>query len=506
MMLLVAVATLVACEQKPQTDEIRFPEAVVIECEAGDTPSISFNATAAWQLSSNAIWCNFYTPAGKLQDMSGAIGNHTIMLNISTEGLKDKTTEATITMKMGGRTATIATVRRAAERLTLNIYTPEGEPIEAIELGYNEYIPFEVEANFRFAATDFPEWVEFEGGAVTGGAGERIMSGARIANDGSRERYAIAASEGHTITFSNESGTADFSFAITYKGMGEDALTFTGPSGSSYGWEVTLEGDSFRQYNELTDEYLTFDDALPFTITAQDDNYAVVCFEQVVECGLPRYTTDAAWITFDKSSMSLRVDATDKERYGAVMVLPMGIYDDIKADLHGNLVERDYSSGVGIEVFRYDFLKYVIVEFTQHSFAERDPYEGFYVYHSLTTYEIPCERLINDALAAEYGVTELYTCPFPIETDGKSPNIIIDPRIEEWTTATFEEGRATAEFYYRGELLKASEGEFEMGENKDEVMAVRLVGPAEGFEEEVYALFKLDGEPKKLLVVTPPAK
>ena len=121
MLLLVAVATLVACEQKPQTDEIRFPEAVVIECEAGDTPSISFNATAAWQLSSNAIWCNFYTPTGKLQDMSGAIGNHTIMLNISTEGLKDKTTEATITMKMGGRSATIATVRRAAERLMLNI-------------------------------------------------------------------------------------------------------------------------------------------------------------------------------------------------------------------------------------------------------------------------------------------------------------------------------------------------------------------------------------------------
>ena len=107
---------------------------------------------------------------------------------------------------------------------------------------------------------------------------------------------------------------------------------------------------------------------------------------------------------------------------------------------------------------------------------------------------------------AKYGVEDAYTCPFPLPMDGKTPSIIIDPRIEGWTTDSFTEGRATVEFYYRGEKLKASDGEYEVGENKDEVMAARLLGPKAGFEDNVEALFKLDGVAKKLLVVTPPTE
>ena len=57
-----------------------------------------------------------------------------------------------------------------------------------------------------------------------------------------------------------------------------------------------------------------------------------------------------------------------------------------------------------------------------------------------------------------------------------------------------------------GRLLKISENEYYMGENKDEVMAIHLWGPNDNFDEEVYILFKLDGKAEKLLVVTPPTK
>ena len=70
----------------------------------------------------------------------------------------------------------------------------------------------------------------------------------------------------------------------------------------------------------------------------------------------------------------------------------------------------------------------------------------------------------------------------------------------------FEAGNATAEVYHKGELLKISENEYYLGENKDENMALYLWGPNEGWDGEcVYIIFKVDGVAKKLLVVTPPA-
>jgi hypothetical protein len=49
--------------------------------------------------------------------------------------------------------------------------------------------------------------------------------------------------------------------------------------------------------------------------------------------------------------------------------------------------------------------------------------------------------------------------------ENKRPGIIIDPRVENWTTATYEEGIASAEVWLGEKQLKMSEGEFYMGEN-----------------------------------------
>lgn len=496
--------SLASCNDKDNAPEATFPEARNIECVAGDTPTLSFSASAAWQLSSNAIWCMFDTATGLVQDTSGTAGEHSIVLNISSEGIKDVATTATITMKMADKEATIATVVRGAEQPTLHIYNAEGRAVEVIELGYGEYIEFSVEANFRFAAIDIAECADIEGDAVTGGANERVKSGARIVGNGTRERYAFGEEAGEVISFSNEEGNVRFDIPVVFGGMGDDNIAIYGPTSKNFGWEVSLDGSQYRLLDEDTEEYITYDNALPYTIAAQDDRYEILCFEQINDCGIPYYTTDAGWIHFDKSTGRLSVDSTTRQRSGAVMALPMAIYDTIKDDIKAGIFELDYASGVGIEVFKNDFLKYVVVEFTQCSFEERNPYEGFYVYHSLTIFEIACSIYDNTAIMSEYGVTDAYSCPFPKPIDGKKPGIVIDPRIEGWTTDSFEAGRATAELYYRGERLKLSEGEYAAEENKDERMAIRLVGPTEGFDEEVYVLFKLDGEPRKLLVVTAP--
>lgn len=481
-----------------------LPNAKEIICNAGDHPTITFTVTGNWQLSSDAIWCKFITSAGELQDMSGHAGTHTITMHITDEQIRKEPTFANITMKMGSNHAVIATVERGPDKLYMKIFDVTDTEKSSIELGYDGYIPFHIEANFRFAAVEYPEWVEFYGGSVTGVPGEITEGMARIIPDGYRERYPIDIEDGYTVKFSDEKGENIFEFPITYKGMGSDDITLEGPTANSYGWEVSLDGKKFRQHDDSNNTTINIDNELEFTICALNDDFEIITFERVVDRGIASYDDNVKWIHFDESSMILTIDATDKTRYGMVMAFPRAIYNKIRTDIMGSLFELDYTSGIGLETLRYDYLKYVLIEFTQTDFTERDPYYGMYVYHSLTTLEIPCEEYDNSSVMEQYGVTEAYTCPFPNPRDGKTPSIIIDPRIEGWDTVTFCDGDASVEFYYRGERLMQSEGEIEMGENKDEVMAARLIGPSEGFEEEVYAVFKVNNVAKKLLVVTPP--
>ena len=522
LMLIVAVG-ITSCENEKTPPTL--PGSHEIRCNAGDRPQFTFTAGGDWQLSSDATWCKFITYAGEQQDMSGGIGTHTITLKITDEKIKNQPTFAHITIIMGGQSAIIATIERGPDQLYIRIQDVAETNISAIELGYVDWIPFYVEGNFRFAVTDFPEWVELGikdgnnivAGAITGVPGERTEAYARIVNNGERECFAItkeeAEKEAYLITFSDESGENNFKFPIKFNGMGTDDLTFTGPTENNFGWEVSLDGKEFRQKDENSGSMVKYSDCLEFNIAAFNNVYHILLIEKVVEGGIPSYTifdttnqTKSIWMQFDKEEMRLTVDATDATRYGAVMALPKFIWNKIRSDFHGSILEEDTASGIALPTIANDYLQYMLIEFTQHDFSEAGSYDGMYVYHSLTTLEIPVQNYTNSSLIAEYGVEEAFKCQFINSIDGKKPGIVVDPRIEGWTTEAFEEGAASAEVYYKGEKLKISENEYYLGENKDEVMALHLWGPNEEYTDNVYVVFKVNGVAKKLLVVTPPSK
>ena len=524
LLLVVAFAIGTTSCQKEIVAEI--PGATEIECKAGDNPTITFTAGDSWQLSSNATWCLFVTSAGNLQEMAGGAGTHTITLEITDDNNSNKWSNAEITMKMGGNKAIIATVKRHPKELYMKLSDISEGPQTALEIGYVDYVPMYIEANFYFAATEIPEWVdvkqinedtgeEFEG-SIVGEPGVKSYVLLRIVNDGYRERYPIEKEDGHVIKFSDETGTTEFEFPIIYKGMGKDDLTFRGPSEINYGWEVSLDGKTFRQYNEENNTTTTLPNELQFDITTLNDEFDVLYIEQIYDRGILYYEhigstaydksdEKNSWMHFDKEDMTLTIDEANATRHGLVMVLPRGVYNKVRGDIKKYIYDVDGASGIDLPTIAEDYQKFVIIELTQRDFAERDPYEGLYIYHSLTTLEIAAQEYTNEAIMAEYGVSEAYKCPFVNSVEGKKPGIVIDPRIEGWTTAAFDEGSATAEVYHNGELLKISEDEYYLGENKDEQMALYLWGPKSGWmDEDVYIIFKVDGVAKKLLVVTPP--
>lgn len=514
-----------SCDRENPIAEI--PGCKDIICNVGDRPTFSFSVGSDWRLSSDALWCKFVTPGGELQEISGVAGSHTITLKITDEGIKNQPTFANVTIRIGDKSGIIAKVERGADKLYMKLYDVTDTPKESIELGYVDWIPFRIEANFRFHATDIPDWVEIgykddsgkviTSNAITGVPGEQTEGYARIKNNGERERYEIKADDGHTITFTDRNGEQAFEFPITYKGMGTDNLTYVGPTEQYYGWEVSLDGETFRQKNSVNGQVTTFPKSLTYTITAHENAYKIIRFEQKIERGVSSYVAykeeyygsdDHSWINIERDSddagqLTITVDPTDNLRYGMVMALPTGIYNKKHSDILGNFFEMDASSGVELPTVKSEYTQYILMEFTQHELDKESP---MYIYHSLTTLEILATPHADSALQEQYGVDEVYIAPFVNPIVGKRPGIIIDPRIEGWTTENFEVGTATAEIWYDGEQLKISEDEYYIGENKDEVLAIHLWGPNEGFVNDVHVVFKCGNEAKKLLVVTPPTE
>lgn len=525
--LLIGVVALFAQSCEKETTAT-VPGAQEIECKAGDNPSLSFTAGDKWEISSDAIWCKFVTSAGELQNMAGGAGSHTITLKITDDNNGSSWSTAKITMKMGGQTGIIATVKRHPKELYMKVNDVAENPKKSLEIGYIDYKPWYIEANFRFAAVEIPEWVEVKQineetyeetyGSITGAPGQRSYVMLRIVTDGYRERYPITEEDGHVIKFQGEDGNGEFEVPITYAGMGKNALTFVGPTEKNYGWEVSLDGKEFRQHNEENGSTVKFSNELAFDIAAQNDEFDILYLEKSINRGILEYkhigTNDynkvdeaKSWMHFDKEAMTLTIDEGTTTRYGLVMALPRGIYNIIRADVEKYILDVDGASGIDLPIIDQEYEKFVLIELTQRDFAEQQPYEGMYIYHSLTTLEIPAKEYTNAATMAEYGVDTAYECPFVNSIEGKRPGIVIDPRTENWTTAMYEEGNATVEIFHNGKSLKMSDDEYYLGENKDENMAVYLWGPKDGWQgKSAYILFKVNGEAKKLLVVTPPAK
>lgn len=494
----------------------QLPDMKTIRCDAGDRPTITFTANNNWRLSSDAVWCKFQTSGGDLQEMSGRAGTHTIKLSISNEQIKNRVTYANITIIMGSHKAVIAKIERNPDKYYVKIYDITETIIKNVILSYDGYTPMLIEANFDFAAVEYPDWVEVLEGSISGRAGEQTEVHLRIAANGDRERFPIQVEDGFEMVFSDESRSENktFSFPIVYSGMGDDTIVIEGPTVDEFGWEVTPDGKSFSQ---LTTDgtTATFENELQYNIVAHNNVYSMIYLERIIDRGMPtfKYYTEEdrnCWMHFDKESMTLTVDKTTNLRYGYVLAFPQSVYNLNLVDLDkGILYEMDNSSGIELPELRSDYLKYVVASLTQYGTEEANPETEMHIYHSITAYDIPALRYADSAVMEQYGVSEAYIAPFINSIEGRQPCIVINPRIEGWDTSNYDAGNVGVEVWYKGELLSLSDNEYYIGENVDELLSLQLYGPKEGFEiggDNIYIVFKVGGEAKKLLVVTPPTK
>ncbi len=514
-MVSIAVGAISCGSEEESTSQL--PNMEIIKCRAGDRKEIVFTVNNNWRLSSDAVWCKLQKSDSDdiRQDISGRSGTHTVKLLIGDEQIRDCVTYANITLVIGGKKSVIARVERDPDKFDLKVYYDvKNPPINIVEIGYREYTTITIWANFDFVATEYPEWVEVLGDAIEGEANEYTSASLRIVPNGSRERYPIAAEEGYKIVFSDINGNPDktFEYIIAYKGMAEDVIAITGPTSNDFGWEITPDGKHFSQITS-DDTTVSFENELIYTIIAHHDLYDMVYVENIIERGIPTFTVytdnDNCWMHFDKERMALTIDATETLRYGYVLAIPHGKYEKEVETLSEVLFEMDDSSGIDLPVLNNDYLQYVVASFTQRGTVEADAATQMHIYHSITAYEIPAIEYTDSAVMEQYGVEEAYIAPFINSIPNKQPCIVINPRVEGWTTKNFDDGNVGVEVWYEGNLLSMEEKEYYVGENVDELLSLHLYGPKGGFDidgENIYVVFKVGGEAKKLLVVTPPTK
>ena len=370
-MALVSVTLFTACSSDDD-DAVNpvFPQVQTIAGAAGDELDFTFDANENWSLASSAIWCKLVQ--GENADafvLNGTAGKQTIKVKITADDASKDMSVAQLFLTMGGQKVAIAEVKRSAAGYELKVYDELGNDITetGIIVGYKDiagqpiYNKFSVKANYRFAVTNTPAWVELEGGFLVGTPNKPAVGGAAFKeNQGVSAKYAIAKDANYTVTFSSEDGKAAVTVPVIYNGMTTNTMDVTYPTASQWAvWNVSLDGKVFTQngssLNGETTNAFTFHNFVPFTLKTFGDAYQLVVFENK-ENGLFEDASGAVKLQGEKGDVKLTVAPLGSgSREFLVYALPQSVFESLENGLDG-MLEDDFMS------VKSDYDRYFLME------------------------------------------------------------------------------------------------------------------------------------------------
>ena len=371
---LVSVTLFTACSSDDD-DAVTpvFPQVQTIAGAAGAELDFTFDANESWSLSSDKIWCKLVQ--GEKTDafvLNGTAGKQTIKVKITADDASDDMSVAQLFLNMGGQKVAIAEVKRSAAGYELKVYDELGNDITetGITVGYKDiagqpiYNKFSVKANYRFAVTNTPAWVELEGGFLVGTPNKPAVGGAAFKeNQGVSAKYAIAKDANYTVTFSSEDGKAAVTVPVIYNGMTTNTMDVTYPTASQWAvWNVSLDGKVFTQngssLNGETTNAFTFHNFVPFTLKTFGDAYQLVVFENK-ENGLFEDASGAVQLQGEKGDVKLTVAPLGSgSREFLVYALPQSVYESLENGLDG-MLEDDFMT------VKSDYDRYFLMDIVQ---------------------------------------------------------------------------------------------------------------------------------------------
>ena len=333
-----------ACSDDDETTTPVFPDLQKIECEVGDTKTLTFEAADNWILTSSSLWCYFEQDGERTFVCSGNAGKQTVTIHISDDATELlKSYKAELTMKLAGSQQVIAEVTRPSTSYEVRAFNADKSVM------YTEENPFVInfdgtdilvlEANEDWTLKSNPEWMEFNRRAsdsevVSGDAGDNVSVTPQMIMQYKKNEVT------GFLTIESRSG-AVAKVPVKYEGIPADRIIGTLKDNI----EVSVDGES---YTAGDNSYGS--EGVPVTVMAKNDEYTLVCVEYVEERNQMTWefeysytimTPSSRWLWIDddkKGNINIAASANSSEKRNAyVLAFSNSVYAEIKDQL-SNLV------------------------------------------------------------------------------------------------------------------------------------------------------------------------
>lgn len=360
--------TLTGCSDDNSGDpstSAEFPELKEFTCNAGETKDLSFTAGADWVLRSNAGWCKFKNSEFTESTISGKAGSQTVQVVITNDGQNfEKDDIAELTLEMGNSSQVICKITRP-HKIPVDIVITDEEgnvydaehpiiikgsaPLSLVETVITVETDFEV----GLPESGCPDWV-----AVNAkGNGVYALSFKDDNKSGISNKYSFGTEKGYTLTFAVKynKDLVEIEVPVGYEGLKADYLSVD-PSFTSVHW-VSKDGKTISANGGVSGtESDVYEEKLSTTITTRNDDYEVIKIEQIGDFmdypGMDpafypndfNFNADMSWINVQKDgenlSLSFAENSSDTDiRAAIIMAFPRDVYEAIKDDLKGNILE-----------------------------------------------------------------------------------------------------------------------------------------------------------------------
>lgn len=460
----IAVGIFVACSDDDNSSKTIltpiFSEPLKLRCEKDVTTDIEFTSDIDWKLSSGAIWCTLSADGNTFSyDISGKAGKQKIFVSVNDDAQDFEETSTNIVLTRNGQDEIIAIVYRVPEGYALEIIGSDGEKKEAISIASNGVISFDVDANFDFGVSEYPEWVGEFTVTYNGNVPNRKNFLIRV-----REEYEPFPCSG-SIVFVADDNDIVFPYEITYSGMSPESIVISGEN--VWGWSLSSDGTVFSCSGAMSGNDIIYNGSVPYNVKTFNYDCKFICFEES-DNALTLMENEDSWIkvTTDATDASKAfVSAvpfpaeTEGSRKAYVYAVPAAMYDGFM-----DLYAKESSAA-----FIDSTYNNVMMEVTQVS-DYVDLTTGFYITDTNSA-EIECfeesDEAIISMLNEKYSIDEIfavsvdagtYITAYPHLTDtrweGYKPentivtdaagNVIEDPR----AAADFEIGMNQNDEYY----------------------------------------------------------
>lgn len=336
-----------------------FPELANISSAAGETTELSFEASADWELSSNAGWCKFQNGEFLESLIYGKAGKQTVTIMTSADGQNyNEDAVAEITLKMGNASQVIYKVTRAKREYADLVVSDEAGNIydrtHPLTIKGNTatspvytVIKAQAESGVKIGFTN-PEWLSY---VIDEKAGTYQFTFNTANTSGLNPKYPITGNS-YTLTFVTEGATTaktdkvrKVEIPVVYEGLQRDAIgispTYLNALASVTGKELSDDTGILEQMQS--------------TVTVYNDEFETVIFaatKEVNDEGEEEFTYDfnttVDWLhavtgtgsNKDKVTVTADTNRETAERAATVMIFPKAVYDEIKGDWAGNLIDE----------------------------------------------------------------------------------------------------------------------------------------------------------------------